>query len=473
MRPIYRTLCLLAIALAIGTVINFITKDTIKPKDVHNIVSHALHPEIHPNKFLKYKILKNASLPHNIKEWLCMDDVHNEVRVFHESFNEPGLLDFDTQIETNLNILQVGSSIGDQLAQSLQRSAQSAKKEVIRYCYRWYHENTHISLTSSGGTIASLRVTGLMSNKTRDDSWRMSPTGGGGWLTHDVRELKRMVNEWHKIESISGSSPRTTSPCDVLGNKNITINSSAPAEPDFSCKQKNFDTVVHQFPVEWVKSLEMFTMSYIDEIVSISFEELGVNTIILQTITINNNIENMAEYVTLNEKIWTYAREFQRKNKSAAKDGTKRKVFVMDMFAFSVSLFTQNSMAIGLISNKIGKEFQKKLNESPDFGDFLNLTLESPLKEAWTHFIPAKTDNTERIYKLRIGHTCGDDTKCAKKSIITSDGMHWCMDIFGGRINAALACLLQCSLSDIEEFDDIIVCEKRCNQQYMSLNKVS
>jgi len=110
------------------------------------------------------------------------------------------------------------------------------------------------------------------------------------------------------------------------------------------------------------------------------------------------------------------------------------------------------------------------LNESADFGDFLNLTLGSPFKEAWNHSVPSKAG--EKMVRKKIGHTCGD-AKCAKWSVITSDGIHWCMDILGGRLNAALACLLRCSLRDIEEFDDIVVCEKRCNQQYMSLNEIS
>jgi len=274
------------VLLVLFTIMVYTITFTITDIDINNnrdINFHVLNPEKDLTKFLNYKIIKSASLPYKVKAPKCMDGVHNGIRVFDESFKEPGILDFDTQIETNLNILYVGSSIGDQLAQSLQGSSQTVKREVIRYAWKWYHENTHISLTSRGGTVSGLRVTGLMSNKNRDSPSNMAPMPGGGWLTYDVRELKRMVNQWQKIVSISGSSGQPTSPCEVLANKNITTNSTASAESDFSCAQKNFDSVIHQFPVEWLgdRYMWMFTSSYIDEIVSLSFKELGVNTIIL------------------------------------------------------------------------------------------------------------------------------------------------------------------------------------------------
>ena len=75
----------------------------------------------------------------------------------------------------------------------------------------------------------------------------------------------------------------------------------------------------------------------------------------------------------------------------------------------------------------------------------------------------------------KIGHVCAD-ANCEKKSCITADGQHWCAKVTGGRINAALACLLRCSFVEVEEEDGNIEemkeCEWRCNKQYMSLAPV-
>ena len=53
------------------------------------------------------------------------------------------------------------------------------------------------------------------------------------------------------------------------------------------------------------------------------------------------------------------------------------------------------------------------------------------------------------------------------------DGMHWCiMKETGGRLNAGLACLIQCSLIIDGRDDEKRACQRRCNVQYMSLAPV-
>jgi hypothetical protein len=68
-------------------------------------------------------------------------------------------------------------------------------REVIRYAWGHFHENTHASLTPDNGTISGLRVTGFLLNKSKDKPRHMAPQGGGGWLTHDVREMKRKAHQ--------------------------------------------------------------------------------------------------------------------------------------------------------------------------------------------------------------------------------------------------------------------------------------
>ena len=47
--------------------------------------------------------------------------------------------------------------------------------------------------------------------------------------------------------------------------------------------------------------------------------------------------------------------------------------------------------------------------------------------------------------------------------------MHWCLKETAGRINAAIACIKQCSYRDVENnADNANECEERCNYMYMT-----
>ena len=147
----------------------------------------------------------------------------------------------------------------------------------------------------------------------------------------------------------------------------------------------------------------------------------------------------------------------------AAAPPSRRRVLVMDLYAYSISLFLQNSMEMGLIQKKAGEELQQKLGQSADFHTYLNSTM--ALAEALKRTIPLRVKG--KVLQKKIGHVCGD-INCTTQSMISRDGMHWCMKETGGRLDAAVACLVQCSLKD-ESDEEIRGCERRCNTQYMSL----
>jgi len=205
--------------------------------------------------------------------------------------------------------------------------------------------------------------------------------------------------------------------------------------------------------------------------VNLSFDYLGANTVVLQTIQIMNNVDNLAQLLEVNSVIWKYARDFQTKEaQRKSKDGRKRRVVVMDLYAYTVSLVLQNSMAIGLVSNDRGATLQRQLQESNDFDTYLNLTMSLDdiyQRKTQIHF---KTAGGIEMFKKQ-SHICAD-ANCDKKSRITADGQHWCTKVTGGRINAALACLLRCSFEEDRSIEEMKQCEWRCNKQYMSLAPV-
>jgi hypothetical protein len=149
-------------------------------------------------------------------------------------------------------------------------------------------------------------------------------------------------------------------------------------------------------------------------------------------------------------------------------------------------------MEIGILSNETGKDLQSKLFSKSSIDNpfhFLNLTMalnesiqnfKIPHRRFFTHGKLTHTERGEILYR-KIGHSCGDKN-CTIQSTITLDGQHWCMDVSAGRLNAGLACLVQCSL--LSSYDDgelqqrtmdsktMIDCERSCNAQYMSLDPV-
>lgn len=235
----------------------------------------------------------------------------------------------------------------------------------------------------------------------------------------------------------------------------------------------------------------------------LSFNYLGANTVILQTVPINNNAQTMTELVNVNQRIWKFAKDFELNqtktsqirvddpgsNSSTPAQRIKRRLIVMDMYSYSIFMFLRNSIEIGLIDRRKGDMIQAELLDAGDPFRFLNLTESSlqglfdqkrPLRRYWGRGNKVKKDG--RFIDMKVGHTCGD-INCTTQSSITREGTHWCMGETAGRINAGLACLVHCSLSDDGHHDDsefkfrlrnatisrLRDCEKRCNDKYMTL----
>jgi hypothetical protein len=200
-------------------------------------------------KFISFKILRNFPFNFGYGD-LDMKSLGGctakGIRGTFQAGKQPGVLDFNTQIRTNLNILYVGSSVGVQFAQGFEEASAPVARQVIRYAYNWYQENTFSSLTPDNGTISGLRITGLFQKKLKDAKRYLSPNGGGGWLSYDVRELKRLAHQWRVIKSINTAYGEPTSPCEVNGDKNITAPALLNETDDYPCEQKNFDVVVYQ-----------------------------------------------------------------------------------------------------------------------------------------------------------------------------------------------------------------------------------
>jgi len=228
-----------------------ITGDTSSTRNSSTDIRPPLDESAKRNKkFISYELVKDLPLQavYDVMEngqLTCND----ESGLLPEPFQAPGILDFSTLIDTNLNIYYVGDSVGVQFAQILQEATHPIKRETIRYAWRAPHENTHIALTPSGGTVAGTRVTGLMTRRSRDVHRWLPNSRGGGWLTRDIREMKRLVRHWRPTETIANKFGRGQSPCEEGDAVEVAENATLSSKEEYPCEEQDFDVVVHQFAV--------------------------------------------------------------------------------------------------------------------------------------------------------------------------------------------------------------------------------
>ena len=212
----------------------------------------------------------------------------------------------------------------------------------------------------------------------------------------------------------------------------------------------------------------------LNEMIRLTFDAFDAETVVLQTVPVMNNLKNIPDVKELNTYIWEFAKDFNKANENIAsyfQDGRKKikRIMVLDMYAFSIHLFLQNSIQVGFLSLEDGNEIQQKLNAATSYNEFIE---ESQVLD----FIMKNTtaecfDRRETICK-KVGHVCLD-SNCTIPSAITSDGVHFCTGITGGRLNAGLACLIGCRYSSPSNDSQYLYqCMFECNKRYLSIEAI-
>ena len=457
---------------------------------------------------------------------------------------QDGMTDFHTKIHTNLHIIYIGDSVANQFGVSLGDAVDATHAEVIRYSENLM-KIAHVVKGIGGGLVATLRVTGWFVKNTQNDRRHLCPNGGGGWLQSDVTELRRFVNQWRVFQTLKGAMEVVTDvsemayPCGnnittddglyFVNNSNddgsslVTTHQSTTNQQfekevksgiqnaTCSCVEKNYDVAVHQLAAGWIKLFkppsspldQSITHGSIDDTVQFTFKSFGVNTIILQTIPINNNIMNAEELVKTNQQIWNYVRTFRQQEFSswmeskvnATSDADvppMRKILVMELGAFSISLNLHAAIHIGAVNEYDGL--------ASAAADLLNIHTISPFKFNYgdSNFVNStmvvfekliaqklckKRANDQHNYILSnvcmnmLNETQRNHTPfCENQNMFSEDGMHWCTDVIGPRLNAVVACLTKCSLmynyDENGENGNLVDCERKCNEKFMTLTAI-
>ncbi len=174
-----------------------------------------------------YKLNKNTNFEDKFDSgYKCVGDKYTGPRKeTSPHFSKDGVMDFQTEMSTSLNILVVGDSVAMQFSQALQEASGAnstdGSRRVLHYSWRKHEGVTLATGVNGGGAIGGFRITGLFSRKQRDNSFQLPPTPGGGWMTEHVELLR-----------------------DGLRNHSIGI-TDLTDNPGISPKD-NFDVVLHQ-----------------------------------------------------------------------------------------------------------------------------------------------------------------------------------------------------------------------------------
>jgi len=358
-----------------------------------------------PSNIVSYKLIKGLQINNTFDPYyVCKADKHFGPRISTSPlFSAPNILDFQTQITSSLKILILGDSVGIQLSQALQESmgATIHKRKVLKYAWR-KHEGVHLATDArGGGMVAGYRITGMFQNKQKNNKFQLAPVPGGGWMQEHVDLLKEaLVNATRTKTSLNDSGS---------GGNNAS--------------DSEFDVVILQFPYGWLErpKEEAFTPISLKEAVDTSHRVFGAKTVILQTVPMQNNYENLhRELIYVNNAIEDFVKAYQ----PPADGSGVQSVLLMDLAFLSMNLFVHNAVGMDMVPSKaldILDSSDSLREKEGKLVDYLNKTLEQRL------------DCCNPEYKEVVAFSCGVPVKSGKycqRNMYSFDGMHWCMVSF-------------------------------------------
>eukprot|EP00571_Detonula_confervacea_P009733 CAMPEP_0172322886 /NCGR_PEP_ID=MMETSP1058-20130122/47199_1 /TAXON_ID=83371 /ORGANISM="Detonula confervacea, Strain CCMP 353" /LENGTH=295 /DNA_ID=CAMNT_0013038749 /DNA_START=254 /DNA_END=1138 /DNA_ORIENTATION=- len=201
----------------------------------------------------------------SIPKYLCRDKAE-----LSPDLDKRTILNFRTSISTDLKILFVGDSVAGQFAQTFDTSVLGPDNNKARSIKGQFHGNNgneaHICLTSSapirgGGVSAYWRFTNMMNEHNK--------FGNGACGSGDMKR-------WGTDQVVSLLDHQYTDPGD--DTKSVSVG--------------KFDAAVLRLPFGWMKVPAMTEQRIIEE-VKILGQYLGVETVIISTLSFNNNVRSI------------------------------------------------------------------------------------------------------------------------------------------------------------------------------------
>lgn len=335
------------------------------------------------------------------------------------------LFDFTTTVSTDLKLIFMGDSLGHQFSQGfdaavLEEGHESRRNVMLKYqIKRKIFDCLTISAPTRGGGVSAFwRFTKLLQRGKGRKSMACSAIETGWGQNFALRLLDYQYSD--------DSAPNSA---------NIV---------------SGFDAAILRIPHGWMKAEEI-TRERLVEAINFCNEVLGVRTVVITTIAINNNAMKTGEWDEVTKtNVMIQNIQDNWKQPNDGEDGVEW-VLLQQFSSFTLELIKANAEYIGYdVSNT----------------DYLFDQLAGNLN--WPQAIPMVCANKPRDNLV---------TECHRNKI-SPDGIHWCVETIGPRYTASVACLLGCIYNGrtpertTDGLASLRRCEHDCNEQFMTLKRV-
>ena len=208
-----------------------------------------------------------------------------------------------------------------------------------------------------------------------------------------------------------------------------------------------YDVVIQRVSHPWFQKVNKAELT---DSIRLAEKHLSAKVVIYVTGHMNNNVRTVEEWDTLrkmNRDVRRFVKDYNS-DRHHRKPGQIRYVLVADVERYADELFRYNAMELGYNSS----------DDHQIVADKLNGHLQPP-HAPW-----------------KISMCCAERVKpgapnCIRNNLF-NDGLHLCMDTVGFRIEAVLACLIDCAYNSSEDETTLRHCERACNDRFMSLRPI-
>lgn len=429
-------------------------------------ISYRLHNQIDeslPTKFL------------SVKPYMCGSDK----APLPSTLSHNTILNFTTTISTNLKIAHIGDSLSQQFVQGFDATLIGSIFEYNRnvlaeYFYEgkiYSHNCLSVAAPTRGGGVSSYwRITDLLSKSNRQKE---------AHCAKEELQLKQRIG-WSNTQSIQLVEHSYTLDLETSVVKKILdtkVPQSIPRPIDMPVG--SYDVAVLRIPHGWMDIVDI-TKQRIIEAIHLSHDNLGVDTVVITTLPLNNNVLTSNDWegiYKINVIIRDVAMNWEsiRRVSSEKKRGVKY-VLVQEFGQFTNEILWKSAQHLGIYNNISSLDVDKKKQHNNGW------------ELSGTSFLLDRLPLAKRKWPPSIPMVCAQPPGVNEKSNacirnkISSDGIHWCIETLGSRYSASIACLLGCVYNgDVDSKEErrmknddtnLRECERECNEQFMSIKPV-
>jgi hypothetical protein len=422
-------------------------------------ISFRLHNQLNeglPTKFL------------SVKPYMC----GSNKAPLPTSLSQSTVLNFTTTISTNLKIVHVGDSLSQQFVQGFDATLLGSSYEYNRHVLAEYfyegkiysHNCLSVAAPIRGGGVSSYwRITDLLSNTNRRKEARCAK---------EELQLKQRIG-WSNTQSIQLVEHRYTVDLDESVVKQILdTRVPQPMPRPIEISVGSYDVAVLRIPHGWMDIVDI-TRDRIIEAINLSHDNLGVDTVLITTLPLNNNVLTSDDWegiYKINVIIRDVAMNWEsiRQNKRGVKY-----ILVQEFGQFTNEILWKSAQHLGIYKNIANySDTKNQYNNGWELSGTSFLLDRLPLaKRKWPPSIPMVCAQPPGV---------NEKSNACIRNRISSDGIHWCIETLGTRYSASIACLLGCVYNGDEKEkmemknDDtgLRQCERGCNEQFMSIKPV-